>query len=93
VLYVDDLTKHSDQFSSISKVGVIIEKSISVPYDKVVTNFLSIGNKEDYDCPIDAQLAPKLNTFDQVPAFETNMESSDCAEDFKLNLMDQAWIE
>ncbi|KAJ1376768.1 PRONE domain [Sesbania bispinosa] len=32
VLYVDDLTKHSDQFSSLSKVGVITHKSISVPY-------------------------------------------------------------
>ncbi|KAK7339743.1 hypothetical protein VNO77_20425 [Canavalia gladiata] len=31
VLYVDDLTKHSDQFSSLSKVGVITHKSISVP--------------------------------------------------------------
>ncbi|CAJ2655837.1 unnamed protein product [Trifolium pratense] len=95
VLYVDDLTKHSDQFLSLSKVGVITEKSISVPFpcNKVVTNFLSIGRKEDYGCPIDAKLAPKLNTFDQVPEFETDMESSDCTEDFKLNLMDQAWIE
>ncbi|TKY65953.1 Rop guanine nucleotide exchange factor 7 [Spatholobus suberectus] len=32
VLYVDDLTKHSDQISSLSKVGVIAHKSISVPY-------------------------------------------------------------
>ncbi|KAE9618114.1 putative PRONE domain, WD40/YVTN repeat-like-containing domain-containing protein [Lupinus albus] len=32
VLYVDDLTKHSGQFSSISKVGVITHKTISVPY-------------------------------------------------------------
>lgn len=32
VLYVDDLTKNSDQFSSHSKVGVITRKSISVPY-------------------------------------------------------------
>ncbi|RDX94516.1 Rop guanine nucleotide exchange factor 7, partial [Mucuna pruriens] len=31
VLYVDDLTKHSDQISSISKVGVITHKNISVP--------------------------------------------------------------
>ncbi|KAL2320095.1 hypothetical protein Fmac_029064 [Flemingia macrophylla] len=30
VLYVDDLTKHSDQ--SLSKVGVIAQKSISVPH-------------------------------------------------------------
>ncbi|KAL2336528.1 hypothetical protein Fmac_010974 [Flemingia macrophylla] len=32
VLYVDDLTKHSGQISSLSKVGVITHKSISVPY-------------------------------------------------------------
>ncbi|TKY63358.1 Rop guanine nucleotide exchange factor 7 [Spatholobus suberectus] len=32
VLYVDDLSKHSDQFSSLSKVGAIAHKSISVPY-------------------------------------------------------------
>ncbi|XP_019450275.1 PREDICTED: rop guanine nucleotide exchange factor 7-like isoform X2 [Lupinus angustifolius] len=32
VLYVDDLTKHSGQFSSISKVGVITHKTLSVPY-------------------------------------------------------------
>ncbi|XP_057983741.1 rop guanine nucleotide exchange factor 7-like isoform X2 [Malania oleifera] len=32
LLYVDDLTKHSDQFSSISKVGIIARKSVSVSY-------------------------------------------------------------
>ncbi|XP_020207627.1 rop guanine nucleotide exchange factor 7 isoform X1 [Cajanus cajan] len=32
VLYVDDLTKHSDQISSLSKVGVVTHKSISVPH-------------------------------------------------------------
>ncbi|XP_027929159.1 rop guanine nucleotide exchange factor 7-like isoform X3 [Vigna unguiculata] len=33
VLYVDDLTKHSDQISSLSKVGVVTHKQrISVPY-------------------------------------------------------------
>ncbi|GAU41826.1 hypothetical protein TSUD_177370 [Trifolium subterraneum] len=32
VLYVDDLTKNSDQFPSHPKVGVITRKSISVPY-------------------------------------------------------------
>ncbi|XP_061376346.1 rop guanine nucleotide exchange factor 7-like [Gastrolobium bilobum] len=32
VLYVDDLTKHSDQFSCLSKVGVITHKGVSVPY-------------------------------------------------------------
>jgi hypothetical protein len=58
-----------------------------------VTNFHSIGRKEDYGCPIDAKLTSKLNTFDPVPEFETDTESSDCTEDFKLNLMDQAWIQ
>lgn len=32
VLYVDDLTKHSDQIPPLSKVGVITHKNISVPY-------------------------------------------------------------
>ncbi|KAF7845435.1 rop guanine nucleotide exchange factor 7-like [Senna tora] len=32
VFYVDELTKHSDHFSSLSKVGVVAHKSISVPY-------------------------------------------------------------
>ncbi|GMI71377.1 hypothetical protein HRI_000807000 [Hibiscus trionum] len=32
VLYVDDLTKHSDQFSSLSRIGVIGQKSLSIPY-------------------------------------------------------------
>jgi len=33
VLYVDDLTKHSDQISSLSKVGVVTHKqSMPVPY-------------------------------------------------------------
>ncbi|KAK8280534.1 hypothetical protein V6Z11_D09G182900 [Gossypium hirsutum] len=32
VLYVDDLTKHSDQFSSLSRIGLIGQKSLSVPY-------------------------------------------------------------
>ncbi|XP_058751782.1 rop guanine nucleotide exchange factor 7-like isoform X2 [Vicia villosa] len=92
VLYVDDLTKHSDEFSSLSKVGVIPRKSISVPY-KVVTNILSMGRKEDYGCPIDTKLVPKLNTFDEVAATETDKEPSDCIEDFKLDVMDKAWIE
>ncbi|KAK7350086.1 hypothetical protein VNO77_08189 [Canavalia gladiata] len=39
VLYVDDLTKHSDPFSSsLSKVGVISHKTISVPYSNPVQN-------------------------------------------------------
>ncbi|CAN1303992.1 Rop guanine nucleotide exchange factor 7 [Linum perenne] len=32
LLYVDDLTKHSDQFSSISKVSVIAHRSVTIPY-------------------------------------------------------------
>ncbi|KAE8654287.1 Rop guanine nucleotide exchange factor 5 [Hibiscus syriacus] len=31
VLYVDDLTKHSDQFSLLSRIGVIGQKSLSIP--------------------------------------------------------------
>ncbi|KAF2306210.1 hypothetical protein GH714_015773 [Hevea brasiliensis] len=38
LLYVDDLTKHSDQFSSISKVGVIAHKSVSIPYSVPVSS-------------------------------------------------------
>ncbi|KAL5058052.1 hypothetical protein RYX36_029656 [Vicia faba] len=36
VLYVDDLTKNSDQFISHSKAGVITRKSISLPYSTPV---------------------------------------------------------
>ncbi|XP_039047593.1 rop guanine nucleotide exchange factor 7-like [Hibiscus syriacus] len=32
LLYVDDLTKHSDQFSSPARVGIIGRKSLSTPY-------------------------------------------------------------
>lgn len=32
VLYVDDLTKHSENFASINKVGLIAQKSITIPY-------------------------------------------------------------
>ncbi|XP_050213774.1 rop guanine nucleotide exchange factor 7-like [Mercurialis annua] len=32
VLYVNDLTKHSDQYSSISKVSVIAHKRVTIPY-------------------------------------------------------------
>ncbi|XP_048225509.1 rop guanine nucleotide exchange factor 7 [Ricinus communis] len=38
LLYVDDLTKHSDQFSSISKVSVIAHKSVTIPYSVPVTS-------------------------------------------------------
>lgn len=38
LLYVDDLTKHSDQFSSISKVGVIAHKSVSIPYSVPISS-------------------------------------------------------
>lgn len=59
-----------------------------------MTNFLSsIGRKEDYGCPIDTKLVPKLNTYEEMAASEKDKESSDCIEDFKLDVMDQAWIE
>lgn len=58
-----------------------------------MTNLLSIGGKEDYGCPIDTKLVPKLNKFDKVAASETDKVPSDCIEDFKLDVMDQAWIE
>lgn len=32
LLYVDDLTKHSDQFSSISRVGMISHKGAQITY-------------------------------------------------------------
>lgn len=32
LLYVDDVTKHSDQFSSISKVGMIAHKGAQISY-------------------------------------------------------------
>ncbi|KAI5584445.1 hypothetical protein POPTR_006G092600v4 [Populus trichocarpa] len=38
LLYVDDLTKHSDHFSSISKVSVIAHKSVTIPYSVPVSN-------------------------------------------------------
>ena len=36
VFYVDELTKHSDHFSSLSKVGVVAHKSLAVPYTVAV---------------------------------------------------------
>ncbi|KAI5561145.1 hypothetical protein POPTR_016G104400v4 [Populus trichocarpa] len=38
LLYVDDLTKHSDHFSSISKVSVIAHKSVTIPYSVPASN-------------------------------------------------------
>ncbi|CAI0427369.1 unnamed protein product [Linum tenue] len=38
LLYVDDLTKHSDQFPSISKVSVIAHRSVNIPYSVPVSN-------------------------------------------------------
>ncbi|KAB5520018.1 hypothetical protein DKX38_024337 [Salix brachista] len=38
LLYVDDLTKHSDHFSSISKVSVIAHKRVTIPYSVPVSN-------------------------------------------------------
>ncbi|XP_027334993.1 rop guanine nucleotide exchange factor 7-like isoform X2 [Abrus precatorius] len=142
VLYVDDLTKHSDQFSSLSKVGVIAHKSISVPYSmpiqstpykspfgtpsfsplhgfsptkgakssfinssnlpqrgvgvsKVLTDLGSFGRKEkDFGFYPMEKFVPTLKTFDEVPSFETDMESNDFTEeDDKLNVLDRAWLQ
>ncbi|XP_058109388.1 rop guanine nucleotide exchange factor 7-like [Magnolia sinica] len=38
LLYVDDLTKHSDQFSSIPTVSVIAHKRVSIPYSVPVSS-------------------------------------------------------
>jgi hypothetical protein len=38
LLYVDDLTKHSDQFSSLSKVGAIAHKSVPVSFSVPVSS-------------------------------------------------------
>ncbi|XP_044473881.1 rop guanine nucleotide exchange factor 7-like [Mangifera indica] len=48
LLYVDDLTKHSDPLSSVSKVGVITQKSISIPYP---VPFTSTPYKTAYTTP------------------------------------------
>ena len=143
VLYVDDLTKHSDQFSSRTKVGVITHKSISVPYSvpvpstpyksalgspsaspaqgissakggksplinssnssipqrgvgvkKSLTDFLSIDTKgKDYGSSIE-NLVPGSKAIDEVPAFETDVESSDFTEEaVSPNMLGKAWQE
>lgn len=38
LVYVDDLTKHSDQVMSISKVGVIAHKSVGIPYSLPISS-------------------------------------------------------
>jgi hypothetical protein len=38
LLYVDDLSKHSDQFSSLSKVGVIAHKSLPISFSVPVSS-------------------------------------------------------
>ncbi|KAF3449042.1 hypothetical protein FNV43_RR09766 [Rhamnella rubrinervis] len=38
LLYVDDLTKHSDQFSSISKVGMVAHKGAQISYSVPIPN-------------------------------------------------------
>ncbi|KAM3738051.1 hypothetical protein ACB098_09G103800 [Castanea mollissima] len=38
LLYVDDLTKHSDQFSSLSKVGVIAHKSVPISFSVPISS-------------------------------------------------------
>ncbi|XVF55170.1 hypothetical protein PTKIN_Ptkin06aG0015200 [Pterospermum kingtungense] len=38
VIYVEDLTKHSDQLTSLSRVGLIGQKSLSIPYSVPVSS-------------------------------------------------------
>ena len=38
LVYVDDLTKHSDQFMSTSKSGAIAHESIGIPYPVPLSN-------------------------------------------------------
>lgn len=38
LVYVDDLTKHSDQVMSISKVGVIALKGVGIPYSVPISS-------------------------------------------------------
>lgn len=38
LLYVDDLTKHSDSFTPMSKGGMIAHKSVSIPYSVPVSS-------------------------------------------------------
>ncbi|KAJ1411229.1 PRONE domain [Sesbania bispinosa] len=74
VLYVDDLTKHSDQFSSLSKVGVITHKSISVPYSVPVqsTPFKSAFGKPSFSSaqgisPAKGAKSPFINSSSNIP--------------------------
>ncbi|KAK7294583.1 hypothetical protein RJT34_17472 [Clitoria ternatea] len=134
VLYVDDLTKHSGQFSSVSKVGVITHKSISVPCSmpvpstpyksaigtpslspargvspgkggkspfagesnlpkrgvgvkKALTDFLSIETKGKEGDRSTEKLVLESGTLDEVPAFETDVDSSDCTSPNMLDNM------
>lgn len=106
VLYVDDLTKHSGQFSSLSKVGAITHKSIPIPYRSsfgttncvkspfINSNELPQGgvgmNKLSRDF---SSIGRKEEIFDEVLEFETERESNDRTEDFEIDLMDRAWLE
>ncbi|PPR84934.1 hypothetical protein GOBAR_AA35785 [Gossypium barbadense] len=54
LLYVDDLTKHSDKLSSVPTVSVIAHKKVSIPYTphrrgfgvkRVLTNYLGVDTK------------------------------------------------
>lgn len=38
LLYVDDLTKHSDNTPSFSKVGLIGQKNIAIPYSVAISD-------------------------------------------------------
>ncbi|XP_016750612.2 rop guanine nucleotide exchange factor 5-like [Gossypium hirsutum] len=48
MLYVDDLTNHSDQFSSLSRIGLIGQKRHSVPYS---VPFLSTPYRTAFSTP------------------------------------------
>ncbi|XP_057458890.1 rop guanine nucleotide exchange factor 7-like isoform X2 [Lotus japonicus] len=95
VLYVDDLTKHSDQFSSLPKVAVITQKSISsAPYSMPVQ---STSYKPAFGTPCFSPAKGKrspinFHSTDEEAAFEIDIESSDCT-DVKLNVLDRAWLE
>ncbi|KAJ1376336.1 PRONE domain [Sesbania bispinosa] len=74
VLYVDDLTKHSDQFSSLSKVGVITHKTISVPYSVPVqsTPFKSAFGTPNFSSaqgisPAKGAKSPFINSSSNLP--------------------------
>ncbi|KAK0584997.1 hypothetical protein LWI29_021961 [Acer saccharum] len=55
LLYVDDLTKHSDPLSTMTKVGLIAHKSVSIPYS---VPLLSTPYKTAFTTPSFSPAAP-----------------------------------